>query len=188
MLISSVLRSGSIDCSRFYTVTSMKLVLLYYTFLAFSTVEFVVYTFGMKTFPCRVSAPILSDCGQEVLCLHRVHRPQARCHAYIEIFPVRFSSSPPQRAAGMQKKLPSIPSAFPPERKSVPRTCAGFLLHFLSRHCKLPFAVCTYTCEENEGLQREHPVAAGFPIGARASLLAYDFASQSLVCYTFASG
>lgn len=82
----------------------LMIVLLYYTFLAFSTVEFVVYTFGMKIFPCRVSASILSDCGQEVLCLHRVHRPQARCHAYIEIFPVRFSSSPPQRAVGMQKK------------------------------------------------------------------------------------
>ena len=25
--------------------------------------------------------------------------------------------------------------------------------------------------------------AAGFPIGARAALLAHDFASQSLVCY-----
>ena len=32
------------------------------------------------------------------------------------------------------------------------------------------------------------PFDAGFPIGARASLLAHDFASQSLVCYTFASG
>ena len=31
------------------------------------------------------------------------------------------------------------------------------------------------------------PFAAGFPIGARAALLAHDFASQSLVCYTFAS-
>jgi hypothetical protein len=30
--------------------------------------------------------------------------------------------------------------------------------------------------------------AAGFPIGARAALLAHDFALQSLVCYTFASG
>ena len=32
------------------------------------------------------------------------------------------------------------------------------------------------------------PFAAGFPIGAQASLLAHDFALQSLVCYTFASG
>ena len=31
------------------------------------------------------------------------------------------------------------------------------------------------TCEENEGFQREHPFDAGFPIGARASLLAHDF-------------
>ena len=29
------------------------------------------------------------------------------------------------------------------------------VLHFLRRHCKLPFAVCICTCEENEGLQRE---------------------------------
>ena len=29
------------------------------------------------------------------------------------------------------------------------------VLHFLRRHDKLPFAVCTYTREENEGLQRE---------------------------------
>ena len=42
------------------------------------------------------------------------------------------------------------------------------LLHFQSRQCKLPFAVCIYACEENEGLQREHPFAAGFPIGTRA--------------------
>jgi hypothetical protein len=32
------------------------------------------------------------------------------------------------------------------------------------------------------------PFAAGFPIGARASLLAHDFPQESLVCYTFASG
>ena len=68
------------------------------------------------------------------------------------------------------------------------RTRTGFLLHFQSRHDKLRFAVCIYTSEENEGLQREHLFAAGFPIGARAALLAHDFASQSLVCYTFASG
>ncbi len=184
MLISSVLRSDSIDCSRFYTVTFMKLVLLYYTFLAFSTVEFVVYTFGMKIFPCRVSALILSDCGQEVLCLHRVHRPQARCHAYIEIFPVRFSSSPPQRAVGMQKKLPSLSSAFPPKRKSVPHIRTGFFLHFQSRHDKLPFAVCICTCEENEGLQREHLLAAGFPIGARSIPVGTRFCSaKSSVLY-----
>ena len=49
------------------------------------------------------------------------------------------------------------------------------VLCFQSRHCKLLFAVCIYICEENEGLQREHLFAAGFPIGARASLLAHDF-------------
>ena len=62
------------------------------------------------------------------------------------------------------------------------------VLCFQSRHCKLHFAVCICTREENEGLQREHLFAAGFPIGARAALLAHDFAPQSLVCYTFASG
>ena len=62
------------------------------------------------------------------------------------------------------------------------------VLHFLRRHDKLPFAVCICAREENKGLQREHPFDAGFPIGARAALLAHDFASQSLVCYTFASG
>ena len=61
------------------------------------------------------------------------------------------------------------------------------VLHFQSGQCKLSFAVCIRACEENEGLQREYLFAAGFPIGARAALLAHDFALQSLVCYTFAS-
>lgn len=30
------------------------------------------------------------------------------------------------------------------------------VLHFLSRHDKLPFAVCICTREENKGLQREY--------------------------------
>ena len=42
------------------------------------------------------------------------------------------------------------------KRKSVPHTSAGFLLHFLTRHIKLHFAVCICTCEENEGFQREY--------------------------------
>ena len=70
----------------------------------------------------------------------------------------------------------------------MPHTRTGFLLHFLSMRYKLRFAVCIYISEENVGFQREHPFDAGFPIGARAALLAHDFASQSLVCYTFASG
>ena len=103
---------------------------------------------------------------------------------YIEIFPVRFPLVPAVRAAGMQRKLPSLSSAFPPKRKSVPRTCAGFLLHFLSRYDKLPFAVCTYTCEGNEGLQREYSFAAGFPIGARSSPVGTRFCSaKSSVLY-----
>ena len=94
--------------------------------------------------------------------------------------------SPPQRAAGMQKKLPSISSVFPPKRKSVPRTCAGFLLHFLSRRCK-HFAVCIYNCEENEGFQREHPFDAGFPIGARSIPVGtrFCFAKSSVLYLCF---
>lgn len=74
----------------------------------------------------------------------------------------------------MQRKLPSLSSAFPPKRKSVPRTCAGFLLHFQSKHCKLHFAVCICTCEENGGLQREYSLCrwvsnrgASIPVGTR---------------------
>lgn len=87
----------------------------------------------------------------------------------------------------MQKKLPPLSSAFPPKRKSVPRTCAGFLLHFQSRHDKLPFAVCICTCEENEGLQREHPFAAGFPIGARSIPVGtrFCFAKSSVLYLCF---
>ena len=85
-----------------------------------------------------------------------------------------FPLVPAARIAGMQKKLPFLSSAFPPERKSVPRPCAGFLLHFQSRHCKLPFAVCICTCEENGGLQRERSLCrwvsnrgASCPVGTR---------------------
>ena len=66
----------------------------------------------------------------------------------------------------------------------MPRTCAGFLLHFLSRHDRLPFAVCICTCEENEGLQREYLFAAGFPIGARSIPVGTRFCSaKSSVLY-----
>ena len=95
-----------------------------------------------------------------------------------------FSRVPAVWAAGMQKKLPSPSSAFPPKRKSVPCACAGFLLHFQSSHCKLPFAVCICSCEENEGLQREHLFAAGFPIGARSIPVGTRFCSaKSSVLY-----
>lgn len=56
---------------------------------------------------------------------------------------------------GNAEENTSPSSAFPPKRKSVPCTRTDFLLHFLSRHDKLPFAVCICTREENEGLQRE---------------------------------
>ena len=95
-----------------------------------------------------------------------------------------MSPVPAVRAAGMQKKLPFLSSAFPSKRKSVSRTCAGSLLHFLSRDDKLPFAVCICTCEGNEGLQREHLFAAGFPIGARSIPVGTRFsAGKSSVLY-----
>ena len=88
---------------------------------------------------------------------------------------------------GNAEENASPSSAFPPKRKSVPRTCAGFLLHFQSRHDKLPFAVCICTCEENEGLQREHLFAAGFPIGARSIPVGtrFCFAKSSVLYLCF---
>lgn len=84
----------------------------------------------------------------------------------------------------MQKKLPSVSFAFLPKRKSVPRTRTGFLLHFMSRRCKLHFAVCIYTGEGNEGFQREHPFDAGLPIGARNIPVGTRFCSaKSSVLY-----
>ena len=87
----------------------------------------------------------------------------------------------------MQKKLPPLSSALPTKRKSVPCTRAGFLLHFQSRHDRLPFAVCICTCEENEGLQREYLFAAGFPIGARSIPVGtrFCFAKSSVLYLCF---
>ena len=46
------------------------------------------------------------------------------------------------------------------------------------------FAGCIYICEENEGLQREHLFAAGFPIGARSIPVGTRFCSaKSSVLY-----
>ena len=104
------------------------------------------------------------------------------CH--IEIFPVRSPLVPAVRATGMQKKLPSLSSVFPPKRKSVLRTCTDFLLHFQSSHDKMSFAVCICTCDGNEGLQREHPFVAGFPIGACSIPVGTRFCSaKSSVLY-----
>ena len=70
------------------------------------------------------------------------------------------------------------------QKGSPPLIGTDFLLHFPSRHCKLPFAVCICTCEENEGLQREHLFAAGFPIGARSIPVGTRFsAGKSSVLY-----
>ena len=61
------------------------------------------------------------------------------------------------------------------------------VLCFLSRHCKLPFAVCICTCEENEGLQRERSLCRGvsnrgasIPVGTR-----FCFAKSSVLYLCF---
>lgn len=56
---------------------------------------------------------------------------------------------------------------------------ADSFLHFLSRYSKLHFYSLGTHCEEIWGIQRGAiPFDAGFPIGARASLLAHDFACK----------
>ena len=63
---------------------------------------------------------------------------------------------------------------------------AGFLLFFFAPVANCIFTVWVPPCEENcrcpEGC---NPFGSGFPIGASSTLLAHDFARQSLVCYTF---
>ena len=61
------------------------------------------------------------------------------------------------------------------------------VLHFQSRQCKLPFAVCIYTCEGNEGLQREYSLCrwvsnrgASRPVGTR-----FCFAKSSVLYLCF---
>lgn len=129
---------------------------------------------------------------------------------YIEIFPVRCPPSPPRRAAGMQKKAPFRLLHFRPKgslchapaQASFCIFCADIascILQFVyapakkMRDCKGRSRLSARSAlqsvsrfEVSTGDPR--PFAAGFPIGARAALLAHDFASQSLVCYTFASG
>ena len=63
---------------------------------------------------------------------------------------------------------------------------AGFLLFFFAPVANCIFTVWVPPCEEKcrcpEGC---NPFGSGFPIGASSTLLAHDFARQSLVCYTF---
>ena len=69
---------------------------------------------------------------------------------------------------------------------SPPLIGTDFLLHFLSRYFKRHFTVWVPICEGNVGSSEGRiPFDAGFPIGARASLLAHDFPQESLVCYSF---
>ena len=59
-------------------------------------------------------------------------------------------------------------------------------LYFLRKGVKLHFYSLGTIFEENMRVSRGmQSLGSGFPIGARASLLAHDFLLESLVCYTF---
>ena len=130
---------------------------------------------------CAISSIIVGSCPIKSMTIF--FSSVAKCVVVLS----HLKLVPAVRTAAMQKKLPSLSSAFPPKRKSVPRTCTDFLLHFQSRHDKLRFAVCICTCEENEGLQREHLFAAGFPIGARSIPVGtrFCFAKSSVLYLCF---
>lgn len=86
---------------------------------------------------------------------------------------------PPKQENVSEEDIPSIPydgqmHGFQ-NQKEPPKSLADKMKEKASAEF---FAVCICTCEENEGLQREHPFGAGFPIGARAALLAHDFACK----------
>ena len=82
---------------------------------------------------CAISSIIVGSCPIKSMTIF--FSSVAKCVVVLS----HLKLVPAVRTAAMQKKLPSLSSAFPPKRKSVPRTCAGCLLHFLSRHCKLRF-------------------------------------------------
>ena len=103
---------------------------------------------------------------------------------YIEIFPVRCPPSPPRRAAGMQKKAPFRLLHFRPKGSLCHAPAQASFCIFRAGIASCIFAVCICTCEENEGLQREHPFDAGFPIGARSIPVGTRFCSaKSSVLY-----
>lgn len=96
----------------------------------------------------------------------------------------------------------SHPSSPPRGSRECRGNCRPFLLHFRPKGslCRTSartafcifragitsclFAVCICTCEGNEGLQREHLFAAGFPIGARSIPVGTRFCSaKSSVLY-----
>ena len=127
---------------------------------------------------CAISSIIVGSCPIKSMTIF--FSSVAKCVVVLS----HLKLVPAVRTAAMQKKLPPLSSALPTKRKSVPCTRAGFLLHFQSRHDRLPFAVCICTCAENKGLQREHLFAAGFPIGARSIPVGTRFCSaKSSVLY-----
>ena len=130
---------------------------------------------------CAISSIIVGSCPIKSMTIF--FSSVAKCVVVLS----HLKLVPAVRTAAMQKKLPPLSSALPTKRKSVPCTRAGFLLHFQSRHDRLPFAVCICTCEENKGLQREHLFAAGFPIGARSIPVGtrFCFAKSSVLYLCF---
>ena len=95
-----------------------------------------------------------------------------------------FSRVPAARIAGMQKKpLPILLHSRPKGSLCHAPAQASFCI-FRAGMTSCIFAVCICTCEENEGLQREHLFAAGFPIGARSIPVGTRFsAGKSSVLY-----
>ena len=95
-----------------------------------------------------------------------------------------FSRVPAARIAGMQKKpLPILLHSRPKGSLCHAPAQASFCI-FRAGMTSCIFAVCICTCEENEGLQREHLFAAGFPIGARSIPVGTRFCSaKSSVLY-----
>ena len=99
----------------------------------------------------------------------------------------------------------SHPSSPPRGSRECRGNCRPFLLHFRPKGslCRTSartafcifragitsclFAVCICTCEGNEGLQREHLFAAGFPIGARSIPVGtrFCFAKSSVLYLCF---
>lgn len=85
-----------------------------------------------------------------------------------------YFSSPPQRIAGMQKKTLPFLLYFRPKGSLCRVPAQASFCIFRAGMTSCVFAVCTYTCEGNEGLQREHLFCrwvsnrgASIPVGTR---------------------
>ena len=102
--------------------------------------------------------------------------------------PPRLFSSFPAAAEADNLKLHHIQfQIISIKRKICALTITAQMLPFVFLHTggKLYFyslPPCKENCKCPEGC---NPFGSGFPIGASSTLLAHDFARQSLVCYTF---